>query len=131
VLENHELDTQLDKEQLIHIDGLLVEQVFINLLENAAKYAGAHAKLRIRVTDQQDFVQATVSDTGHGIPKDDIPHIFEKFYKGPQGGLGLGLPICRAIIEVHGGRMWAENNPTGGASFHFTLPKTKNESVAT
>jgi two-component system, OmpR family, sensor histidine kinase KdpD len=131
ILKNREVETKLGTEQLIHIDGLLVEQVFINLLENAAKYAGEHAKLQIHVTDQADFVQVTVSDNGCGIPKDDIPHIFEKFYKGPQGGLGLGLPICRAIIEVHGGRMWAENNQTGGASFHFTLPKSKNEAEGT
>lgn len=131
ILKNRVVDAQLDKEQLIQIDGLLIEQVFINLLENAARYAGASAEINIRVKDQEDFVQVTVTDNGKGIPKDDIPHVFEKFYKGAQGGLGLGLPICRAIIEVHGGRMWVENNPTGGASFHFTLPKTKSSTEAT
>lgn len=123
VLKNREVNTQLGKEQLIHIDGLLIEQVCINLLENATNYAGDDAKIYIHITDQHDFIQVTLSDNGRGIPHDDIPHIFEKFYKGAEGGLGLGLPICRAIIEVHGGRIWAENNSHGGATFHFTLPK--------
>lgn len=127
ILQHCEVNTQLGKEQLIHMDGLLVEQVFINLLENAAKYAGEKPRISIRVKDQEEFVQITVSDNGQGIPKEDIAHVFEKFYKGAQGGLGLGLPICRAIIEVHGGRMWVENNPVGGVDFHFTLPKTRHE----
>lgn len=130
VLKKHKVDVELDKEQLLPIDGLLIEQVFINLLENAARYTGKDAHIIITVKDLTSEVQVTVSDNGQGIPKDDIPHIFEKFYKGPQGGLGLGLPICQAIIKVHGGRMWAENNPTGGAKFHFTLPKTNNNAEA-
>jgi two-component system sensor histidine kinase KdpD len=104
--------------------------VFINLLENAAKYAGAGATLHIQVRDHPTYAQVTVSDNGCGIPEKDLPHIFEKFYKGPQGGLGLGLPICRAIIAVHGGRMWAEHNPTGGVSFHCTLPRAQDDASA-
>ncbi len=122
-LKDRKVETKVSTGALIEMDGLLIEQVFINLLENTAKYAGEKATIRITVMDAGDQVEVAVSDNGPGISKVDISHVLEKFYKGPQGGLGLGLPICKAIVEVHGGRMWVENNETGGASFHFTLPK--------
>lgn len=123
LLKNCQLENHITTGQLVHMDGLLIEQVFINLLENAVKYAGDHAKIHIAVSNKAYEMEITVSDNGPGIPKNELSHVFEKFYKGPQGGVGLGLPICKAIIEVHGGRMWVNHSDMGGASFSFTLPK--------
>jgi two-component system sensor kinase FixL len=67
-------------------------------------------------------VEVTVSDTGHGIPADKLLRVFEPFYTSKPNGLGMGLAISRSIIEAHGGRLWAENNEAGGATFTITLP---------
>jgi len=74
----------------------------------------------------------SVCDTGEGIDPSDLPHIFERFYRADtartgEGGAGLGLPIAKALIEAHGGEIWAEASDTGGACFHFTLPIVKGE----
>ena len=67
-----------------------------------------------------------VADRGHGLSKDEVEHVFDKFYRSPshrhKGGVGLGLTICRGIVQAHGGRIWVENRPGGGAVFRFTLP---------
>lgn len=112
---------------LVPIDDVLIEQVLINLLENAAKYTppGSEIELSARVGD--DGVTVAVADRGTGIPPADAVHLFEKFYRGRSSashGAGLGLAICRGIVEAHGGRIWAENRPGGGAIFQFTLPLT-------
>jgi two-component system sensor histidine kinase KdpD len=74
-------------------------------------------------------LEVTVSDGGPGIPAGEEIRIFDKFYRvareGNQGGAGLGLSICRAILEAHGGRIWADNISSGGAAFHFALPLTE------
>jgi two-component system, LuxR family, sensor kinase FixL len=67
-------------------------------------------------------VEVAVSDTGHGISADKLLHVFEPFFSSKPDGLGMGLAISRGIIEAHGGRLWAENNEAGGATFTFTLP---------
>jgi two-component system sensor histidine kinase KdpD len=110
---------------LVPMDDVLVEQVLINLLENAAKYtpAGTEIDVRAWVDDGQAMVE--VADRGPGLAAGDESRIFEKFYRraGPQSrGAGLGLAICRAIVEAHGGRIWAQNRPDGGAAFRFFLP---------
>jgi two-component system, OmpR family, sensor histidine kinase KdpD len=112
---------------LVPIDDVLIEQVFINLLENAVKYTppGSEIELTARVDD--GGVTASVADRGTGIPPEDQARLFEKFYRGrstASHGAGLGLAICRGIVEAHGGRIWAENRPGGGAIFQFTLPLT-------
>jgi signal transduction histidine kinase len=74
-------------------------------------------------------VEVSVSDSGAGIPADKLESIFEPFFSTKQQGTGLGLPIARAIIEMHGGRIWAENRVGGGAVFRFTLPSAKTLSA--
>ncbi|MGA7596215.1 MAG: ATP-binding protein, partial [Gallionella sp.] len=112
------------------IDSLLIERVFANLLENAVKYTPPGTPIEISAASGRNELVVTVSDRGHGIQAGEEQRIFEKFYRvaseGNQGGAGLGLTICRSIVEAHGGRIWADNLPSGGAAFHFTLPLTES-----
>ncbi|WP_394847322.1 sensor histidine kinase KdpD [Pendulispora brunnea] len=129
-LQGREIITDLpDDLPLVPLDSVLIEQVLVNLLENAAKYTPAHASISIAARAQhkpENQVQVTVADRGPGIAPGEEERIFEKFYRAQEGrgGAGLGLTICRGIVAAHGGRIWAENRSTdeGGAMFHFTLP---------
>jgi signal transduction histidine kinase len=73
-------------------------------------------------SDGSRSVRVSVIDAGDGIPADRLPRVFESFFTTKEGGMGLGLAIARSIVDLHGGHIWAENNPGGGAAFHFTLP---------
>jgi two-component system sensor histidine kinase KdpD len=108
---------------LIPFDGLLLEQVFMNLFENAIKYTASGTPLELSASEELYTVIVELADRGPGIPPGEEERIFEKFFRGRNagGGVGLGLAICRAIITAHGGRIWAENRPGGGAVFRFTL----------
>jgi two-component system sensor histidine kinase KdpD len=118
---------------LVEIDSLLIERVFVNLLENAVKYTPPGTPVEISATTGQSELVVTVADRGQGIPAGEEQRIFEKFHRvaseGNQGGAGLGLTICRAILEAHGGRIWADNLPSGGAAFHFALPLSEPPSL--
>jgi two-component system, OmpR family, sensor histidine kinase KdpD len=111
---------------LIKVDATLVEQVFANLLENAAKYTPAGTAIRLRAETRNHELLVSVEDEGPGLPAGDPEQLFSKFHRGSiEGaiaGVGLGLAICRAIVGLHGGRIWAERRPEGGAAFRFTLP---------
>ena len=127
---NHPVLVKLSHDlPLVEIDSLLIERVFANLLENAVKYTPPGTRIEIFGTSDRNELVVTVSDHGHGIPAGEEKQIFEKFHRvaseGNQGGAGLGLTICRSIVEAHGGRIWADNSPFGGAAFHFTLPLTE------
>jgi signal transduction histidine kinase/ABC-type uncharacterized transport system substrate-binding protein len=106
-------------------DQVQLQQVMLNLIRNSIDAMGARGqggRIRVRTTWDQDAVLVSVTDEGPGIPADIRPHIFEAFYTTKPAGMGLGLAICRAIVEAHGGRIWAANNPEGGATLQFTLP---------
>lgn len=110
---------------LAPLDGVLIEQVLVNLLENAAKYTPPGSPIMIAARSSPGEVAITVADGGPGIPAGDEQRIFEKFYRAAPGvahGAGLGLAICRAIVLAHGGRIWVERPPAGGSAFCFTLP---------
>ncbi len=115
-----------DPLQLVHVDGPLFERVLINLLENAHKYAGARASIGIRAEADARQLSLEVWDNGPGIPAGQEQTIFDKFARGNKEsaipGVGLGLAICQAIVDVHGGTISASNRPEGGASFRVTLP---------
>ncbi len=116
-----------DPLALIHVDGPLFERVLINLLENAGKYAGRKAQIGIHASVTPEQLQLEVWDTGPGIPAGQEQAIFDKFARGNKEsaipGVGLGLAICQAIVEVHGGTITAHNRPEGGARFCVTLPR--------
>jgi two-component system sensor histidine kinase KdpD len=127
LLGDHPVSTELPVDlPLVPIDGVLIEQAMVNLLENAVKYTPPRALIEISAWRDAGAVVVEVADHGPGLPPGEEQRIFDKFYRAPTvgstTGVGLGLTICRAIIEAHGGRIWAENRPGGGAAFRFTLP---------
>ncbi len=111
---------------LVEIDAVLMERVMCNLLENAAKFTPREAHIDIGATAEPGRVTVWVEDDGPGLPRGKEEEIFKKFERGHKEsatpGVGLGLAICRAIIEAHGGTIRAENRPGGGARFLFELP---------
>jgi two-component system sensor histidine kinase KdpD len=109
------------------LDPVEVGQVIYNLVENATKYAPPETDIALEVRRQASALVVTVSDRGPGVPPQSIPYLFDPFYRVMDGrprprGLGLGLAIVKGLVEAHGGRVWVENRPGGGARFAFTLP---------
>jgi len=125
-LEHRPITTDIpDDLPLISVDPVLFEQVFLNLFENAAKYTPRGSPLEIHAREQGTAVVVEVADRGPGLKPGEEAHIFEKFVRGARangGGVGLGLAICRGIVESHGGTLSAENREGGGALFRITLP---------
>jgi signal transduction histidine kinase len=110
-----------------HWDQRRIEEVVQNLLNNAVKYSPVGGRIEVRLETDQANATVTVRDSGAGLEKDDVPHLFERFYRGQSmhrlEGTGLGLYICHAIVTAHGGRIWAESHGPGhGSTFGFTLP---------
>ena len=127
LLAAHQVEVQLPTDlRLIEFDAVLIERVLVNLLENAAKYTPAGSTITVEAVVRTKEVEIAISDNGPGLPPGLEQAIFEKFRRGEQEsakpGIGLGLAICKAIVEAHEGRIWAENRPNGGARFAFTLP---------
>jgi two-component system sensor histidine kinase KdpD len=134
-LAAHSVHTALpDDLPLLEFDGVLIERVLCNLLDNAAKYTPAGTPVSIGAAARESEVEVWVDDNGPGLPRGREESIFEKFERGAResttSGVGLGLAICRAIVEAHGGRIHAENRPGGGARFIFSLPRGVPPTVA-
>ncbi len=111
---------------LIKMDFVLMEQVLVNLLDNACAYTPPGSALAITATVAGAWVHIDLSDHGSGIAPEALAHIFDKFYRVPgtaAGGTGLGLSICRGLVEAHGGTLTAHNRPEGGMTFSIRLPK--------
>jgi signal transduction histidine kinase len=109
-------------------DPLQIRQVLNNLLANAIKYTPANGSVTITISATPTLIQFMVEDTGIGIPKDAIPHLFERFYRvdnerhRAEEGTGLGLAIVKSIVEQHGGAIRVESHVDKGSRFIFTLP---------
>jgi two-component system phosphate regulon sensor histidine kinase PhoR len=113
----------------LKVDVNYIDQVISNLIDNAIKYTPSGGKIDVIVEDLGKDIRVSVKDTGIGIPKEDLPRIFERFYRGDKsrslslGGVGLGLSIVKHIVEAHGGRVGVESEIGKGSTFYFTLPK--------
>ncbi len=125
---NHNIVIDLPESMVVlFVDGLLIEQVLINLIDNAIKYTQDDSIIEVKVIEKEENVIFEVSDNGKGIPEEDIRAIFDRFYTKTKGeclerrGIGLGLAICKSIIEGHGGSIEALNNSSGGATFRFSV----------
>jgi two-component system sensor histidine kinase KdpD len=126
-LTRHRVEVSLPRDlPLVEFDATLIERVLYNLLENAVKYTPEGTVIRIAAEASGGQLRVTVSDSGPGVPHGQHEAIFDKFTRGAREsatpGVGLGLAIGRAIVQAHGGKIWAEDNPGGGARFCFALP---------
>lgn len=109
----------------LFIDKIQIEQVAVNLLRNAAESMEGSARRLLTVSTSvldDEFVQVLVSDTGSGLSDEVMQRLFQPFVTTKEKGMGMGLSICRSIVEAHGGRIWATSNDGGGTVFRFTLP---------
>jgi K+-sensing histidine kinase KdpD len=127
VTETHRIQTRLPLDlPMLHVDGVLVEKLLMNLIENAVKYTPAGTLITITAAHEGERIVLQVEDGGPGIPAGSETQLFEKFFRvrteGSISGSGLGLSICRAIAQLHGGDIAAANVPAGGARFSVTFP---------
>lgn len=123
-LKNRKVKVDLPESlPLVGMDATLIEQVLINLLENATRHTPQETPVEVGARLEDGALRVSVADRGAGLKAEELEKVFDKFYHAPSSpGSGLGLAICRAIVQAHGGRIWAENRPGGGAQFCFTLP---------
>ncbi|MDP8259849.1 MAG: GAF domain-containing sensor histidine kinase [Candidatus Gygaella obscura] len=133
-IKEHNLKLNIQIPQLpikITADSMQIERVFINLISNAIKFTPEKGKVTISIKDTGEFIEANVSDTGIGIPKDHLPLIFQEFQRANNAidknikGTGLGLCLVKQIVEAHKGRIWFNSIENQGATFSFTIPKAK------
>ncbi|MHB8857711.1 MAG: DUF4118 domain-containing protein [Bellilinea sp.] len=127
-LQDHRLEINLPGDlPLVPTDYVMIEQVFINLLSNSIKYAAPGTRIEISTGTDLDFMHVRLANQSPPVPEDHLELIFEKFHRITAAdrvtGTGLGLSICKGMIEAHGGKIWAANEP-GRFVFHFTLPLT-------
>jgi two-component system sensor histidine kinase KdpD len=127
-LSDRRVDVDLPETlPMVSVDAGLIDQLIMNLLENALRYTPAGSPIQIRGTAEGDAVSVEVCDRGPGIAASDHERVFEKFYRGQaakrnDGGTGLGLTICRAVVHAHGGRIAIMARSGGGTKVRFTLP---------
>jgi two-component system sensor kinase FixL len=127
------LQFELDrKHDLVLVDRVQIQQVLVNLFRNALEAMAASPQRRLVASTRpadDDMIEVAVADTGTGFADGVESNLFQTFFTTKETGMGVGLSISRSIVEAHGGKMWAEQNPSGGATFRFTLPAAPNESL--
>lgn len=125
------IEMHIGKKEGVHVKGdpVKLRQLLLNLLDNAIKYTPPGGKVWLSLNRVDGFARITVSDTGIGIPEEDLPHIFERFYRADKarrdGGSGLGLSICKLIVEAHKGRIDVKSTPGKGSTFEVYIPLTE------
>jgi two-component system sensor histidine kinase KdpD len=140
LLEGREVRTSLPQGDLllVEVDYLEIDQVLTNLIENAARYTPAGSPIDVNARTEGEEVVVSVADRGPGIPHSDLARVFDKFYRvlngqhptGYPAGSGLGLAVCKGLVEAHGGRIWAEPREGGGLVVFVTLPRGARERSA-
>jgi two-component system sensor histidine kinase KdpD len=115
-----------DNLPAVLVDGSRIGEVITNLVENAAKYSTEGTEILLKIEQRENQIYVHVQDHGIGIPEDSWSKVFERFYRHNSGekrkGFGLGLSICRGIVESHSGKIWVESQPCQGSCFTFSLP---------
>jgi two-component system sensor histidine kinase KdpD len=134
-LEGRRLERVQPEEVLVApVDPVLLEQVLLNLLENAAKYTPAGGPIEVSLSAEDGEARIEVADRGPGLPPGEEQRVFERFYRAADShrarGTGLGLTVCEAIVRAHDGRITAENRAGGGAVFRVTLPLGERATAA-
>jgi signal transduction histidine kinase len=123
-----DLDFQVETRlRPVRGDAMRLRQVFRNLLSNAAKFSPVGGRVGLRVAGQGRMVRVSVEDQGKGIPAEELEVVFDRFSQASNnrtgaGGTGLGLPLCREIVQLHGGRIWAENRSPAGTRMILEIP---------
>lgn len=125
-LDRHPIVLSVDEGVVVRIDPRLTSTAVSHLLENAAQYSPAGAPIEVRVWPEADELRIAVRDRGPGLVPSDLDHVFDRFYRGSSGqqrfGTGMGLAITRGLVAAERGRVWAENDPAGGARFTLAIP---------
>lgn len=118
------------REVYVEVDQDRMTQVIDNIMNNAIKYSPDGGAITVKLEDLHSCIVLSISDEGLGVPQKDLPHLFDRFYRvdkarsREQGGTGLGLAISKEVIELHGGKIWAESVENQGSTFIFELPYT-------
>jgi len=125
----HSIKVKIPEELImLPMDGMLIEQVLVNLIDNAIKYTPAGTTIEVQAKMEADMMIFEVADNGNGVQQENMSVIFDRFFTSVvangagRQGTGLGLAICKSIIIAHGGEISAYNNASGGATFRFSLP---------
>jgi K+-sensing histidine kinase KdpD len=134
-LGHHDLDMQVESDVLVHVDPRLTASALARLLENAAQYSPPGSAIRLGMQVTSDGLMIDVRDAGAGIAADDLPRLFDRFYRGGESrrriaGTGMGLSIAKGLLSAEHGRIWVENSPEGGARFTIFIPAAQKRSEA-
>ena len=133
-LRKHRLSIDADGDRAVQVDPRLTSAALAHVLENAGRYSPEGSMINIAAAIEAGELRLIVRDEGRGIAEADLPHLFDRFYRGSQAwqasfGTGMGLAITRGLLAAEGGRVWAENRPEAGAQFSIAVPAASRPAV--
>jgi two-component system sensor histidine kinase KdpD len=134
-LRQRRVELHADSDRLVRLDPRLTASALAHLLENAAQYTPSASAIEVEMSVSEEGLTVTVRDHGPGIAPSDLPHVFDRFYRGAEAkhwvsGTGMGLSIARGMLTAEGGRIWAENCPDTGARFTIAVPARSKSAAA-